>query len=62
MSKGSGDRVRDKKRYDENFEKVDWSDSPYGTSVMEQEEYGRLCDNEYLSAWLEARNKVICDE
>ena len=25
MSKGSGDRVRDRKRYDENYERIDWS-------------------------------------
>lgn len=24
MSKGSGDRVTDKKRFDENFGKIDW--------------------------------------
>ncbi len=24
MSKGSGDRVTDKKRFDENYEKIDW--------------------------------------
>ena len=24
MSKGSGDRVTDKKQYDENYERIDW--------------------------------------
>ena len=33
MSKGSGDRVRDKKRYDENYEKIDWGVIRRGESL-----------------------------
>ena len=77
MSKGSGNRVRDTKRYEENYGKIDWSEKsvfeliadhwwkwgkgPYGVSVMEEDAERQRLSNLYLGAWLEARNNKIMD-
>jgi hypothetical protein len=52
MGKGSSTRTCDTKRYEENFDKIDWS-GPYGVSVMETEQWRQLQDNAALRDWLE---------
>ena len=56
MSKGSGDRVRDKKQFDANFDGIDWGDTtpkPPGPQWKDKDfQYGDdWMDSESLISW-----------